>query len=52
MAAFKEADVTVFFIEHDIEIIERYVNRVFAFYEGRVSGGVTADIAITQPLSP
>ncbi|MEQ9642894.1 MAG: ABC transporter ATP-binding protein [Alphaproteobacteria bacterium] len=36
MEALKAANVTVLFIEHDMEIIERYVSRVLAFYQGEV----------------
>lgn len=27
---------TVLFIEHDMEIVERYVSRVLAFYQGAI----------------
>ncbi len=36
MAVLKTASVTVLFVEHDMEIVERYSARVMAFYEGRV----------------
>lgn len=36
MTALREDSVTVLFIEHDMEIVERYVNRVIAFYQGEV----------------
>ncbi len=36
MNALREGNVTVLFIEHDMEIVERYVSRVIAFYEGKV----------------
>jgi branched-chain amino acid transport system ATP-binding protein len=36
MGALRETGVTVLFIEHDMEIIERYGSRVVAFAEGRV----------------
>lgn len=36
MAAVKEAKATVLYVEHDIEIIERYASRVLAFYDGRI----------------
>jgi branched-chain amino acid transport system ATP-binding protein len=28
--------VTVLFVEHDMDIVTRYVDRILAFYEGRV----------------
>ena len=36
ISALKEKGVTVLFVEHDMEIVERYVNRVLAFYQGEV----------------
>lgn len=36
IAALKEKGVTVLFVEHDMEIVERYVDRVLAFYQGEV----------------
>jgi len=36
MAALKERRITVLFVEHDMEIVERYAERVFAFYDGTV----------------
>lgn len=34
--AVRAADATVLFIEHDMEVVERYAQRVIAFYDGRV----------------
>jgi len=36
MAALRERRITVLFVEHDMEIVERYAERVFAFYDGTV----------------
>ena len=36
MAALREQRVTVLFVEHDMEIIQRYATRVLAFYEGSI----------------
>ncbi|MDP6813847.1 MAG: ATP-binding cassette domain-containing protein [Alphaproteobacteria bacterium] len=36
MEALKQEDTTVLFIEHDMEIVERYVARVLAFYQGEI----------------
>ena len=36
MGALKEDGVTVLFVEHDMEIVERYVSRVLAFYQGEI----------------
>ena len=49
MQALKEADVTVLFIEHDMEIIERYVSRVLAFYEGRIIADKPPELALKDP---
>jgi branched-chain amino acid transport system ATP-binding protein len=36
MGALAEEKTTVLFIEHDMEIVERYVPRVIAFYQGEI----------------
>lgn len=36
MVALKASGTTVLFIEHDMDIIERYVTRVLAFFQGEV----------------
>jgi branched-chain amino acid transport system ATP-binding protein len=36
MQALREEDTTVMFIEHDMEIVERFVDRVWAFYQGEI----------------
>ena len=36
MDALKQDQLTVLFIEHDMEIVERYVDRVLAFYQGEI----------------
>jgi branched-chain amino acid transport system ATP-binding protein len=36
MAALEGGDVTVLFVEHDMEIVGRYADRVLAFYDGRI----------------
>ena len=38
LAGLGERGVTILFIEHDMEIVERYGHRVIAFYEGRIIG--------------
>jgi branched-chain amino acid transport system ATP-binding protein len=42
-----ERGVTILFVEHDMEIVERYANRVMAFYDGRI----IADGAPNQVLA-
>jgi branched-chain amino acid transport system ATP-binding protein len=36
MSALKTRRMTVLFVEHDMEIVERYAHRVLAFYDGTV----------------
>tara|TARA_R110000787_G_scaffold11019_1_gene36961 strand:+ start:318 stop:1100 length:783 start_codon:yes stop_codon:yes gene_type:complete len=36
MQALYDGKATVLFIEHDMEIVERYVGRVIAFYQGQI----------------
>ncbi len=36
MTALKTEGVTVLFVEHDMEIVARYTQRILAFYEGRI----------------
>lgn len=47
MRALGERGVTILFVEHDMEIVERYAGRVIAFYDGRI----IADGAPFQVLS-
>jgi branched-chain amino acid transport system ATP-binding protein len=36
MSALKNRRITVLFVEHDMDIVERYADRVLAFYDGTV----------------
>ena len=36
MSALKTRKITVLFVEHDMEIVERFADRVLAFYDGTV----------------
>jgi branched-chain amino acid transport system ATP-binding protein len=36
MEALSQEEVTVIFVEHDMDIVTRYSNRVLAFYQGQV----------------
>jgi branched-chain amino acid transport system ATP-binding protein len=36
MAALKDRRITVLFVEHDMDIVERYADRVLAFYDGAI----------------
>ncbi|MBP5855423.1 ABC transporter ATP-binding protein [Marivibrio halodurans] len=53
MEALSEEEVTVIFVEHDMEIVTRYSDRVLAFYQGQViadddPGEVLADKAVQK----
>ncbi len=49
MAALREERTTVLFIEHDMEIVERYVTRVLAFYQGEIICDAPAAQALQDP---
>jgi len=36
MEVLKASDVTILFVEHDMDIVTRYSERVLAFYDGRI----------------
>lgn len=36
MGAVRQSGVTVLFVEHDMEVVERYVSRILAFYNGEI----------------
>ena len=48
MGALKEDKVTVLFVEHDMEIVERYVSRVLAFYQGEIIADMTPKKALAD----
>jgi hypothetical protein len=51
MSALRETEVTVLFVEHDMEIVERYAERVVAFYNGRViADGPTAEVLAAEDV--
>lgn len=43
MAAARAADVTVIFVEHDMDIVARFSGRVVAFYDGGIIGDGAPD---------
>lgn len=49
MTALREDGVTVLFVEHDMEIVERYVGRVLAFYQGEIICDASPREALTDP---
>ena len=40
--------VTVVFVEHDMDIVERYASRVIAFYSGRVIADGSSSVVLTD----
>lgn len=49
MDAFARQEVTVMFIEHDMELVERYAKRVLAFYNGLVIADAGTRQALDDP---
>ncbi|PPR21329.1 MAG: Lipopolysaccharide export system ATP-binding protein LptB [Alphaproteobacteria bacterium MarineAlpha10_Bin3] len=49
MEALRQDKTTVLFIEHDMEIVERYVSRVLAFYQGRIICDAPVAEAMVNP---
>ncbi|MEQ8398502.1 ABC transporter ATP-binding protein [Thalassobaculum sp.] len=49
MSALKEDGVTVLFVEHDMEIVSRYVSRVVAFYQGEIICDAPPLVALADP---
>lgn len=48
MSALRARDITVLFVEHDMEIVRRYATRVLAFYEGTVIADGHPDTALAD----
>jgi branched-chain amino acid transport system ATP-binding protein len=49
ITALKDQNVTILFVEHDMEIVERYATRVLAFYEGRIIADAEPGVALQNP---
>jgi branched-chain amino acid transport system ATP-binding protein len=49
MAAAKAEGATVLFVEHDMEVVSRFAERVLAFYDGRIIADAAPEIALTDP---
>jgi len=48
MNAVKQAGATVLFVEHDMEVVSRFSQRVIAFYDGRVICDAPPDVALND----
>jgi branched-chain amino acid transport system ATP-binding protein len=49
MSALKSRNITVLFVEHDMEIVGRFADRVLAFYDGTVIADETPDAVLSNP---
>lgn len=49
LTALKDAGVTTVFVEHDIEIVERYAHRALAFDNGRVIADGPVQVVLGDP---
>ena len=49
MAAVKAEGATVLFVEHDMEVVSRFAQRVLAFYDGRIIADAAPEIALRDP---
>ena len=51
MSALGQEAMTVLFVEHDMDIVERYASRVVAFYSGRIiADGAPGDALATDDV--
>ncbi len=49
MDVLSAADVTILFVEHDMDIVTRYSERVLAFYDGRIIANDAPDEVLADP---
>jgi branched-chain amino acid transport system ATP-binding protein len=49
LPAIRAEKVTVLFVEHDMEIVRRYTERVLAFYDGKVIADGTPAVVLDNP---
>jgi branched-chain amino acid transport system ATP-binding protein len=49
MQALKDRNVTILFVEHDMDIVTRYSERVLAFYDGRIIANDAPDEVLADP---
>ena len=49
MAAVKAEGATVMFVEHDMEVVSRFAQRVLAFYDGRIIADAVPEVALADP---
>jgi branched-chain amino acid transport system ATP-binding protein len=49
MTAVRAEGATVLFVEHDMEVVSRFSQRVLAFYDGRVIADAAPEVALADP---
>jgi branched-chain amino acid transport system ATP-binding protein len=49
MTAVRAEGATVLFVEHDMEVVSRFSERVLAFYDGRVIADAAPEVALADP---
>ncbi|MGH8668787.1 MAG: ATP-binding cassette domain-containing protein, partial [Burkholderiales bacterium] len=49
MKAVKAEGATVLFVEHDMEVVSRFAQRVLAFYDGRIIADAAPEAALNHP---
>jgi branched-chain amino acid transport system ATP-binding protein len=48
MKAVRTEGVTVLFVEHDMEVVSRFAERVLAFYDGRIIADAPPEVALSD----
>jgi branched-chain amino acid transport system ATP-binding protein len=48
MQAVRAEGATVLFVEHDMEVVSRYAQRVLAFYDGRIIADAAPEVALAD----
>ncbi|HZQ72316.1 MAG TPA: ABC transporter ATP-binding protein [Burkholderiales bacterium] len=49
LAAVRAEGATVLFVEHDMEVVSRFAQRVLAFYDGRIIADAAPQAALSDP---
>jgi len=49
LEAVRAEGATVLFVEHDMEIVSRFAQRVLAFYDGRIIADASPQVALGDP---
>jgi branched-chain amino acid transport system ATP-binding protein len=44
----KAEGATVLFVEHDMEVVSRFAQRVLAFYDGRIIADAAPEVALND----